>query len=132
MPAIYLSKENKLYEAHKVINTYSVTPADFVKQIRLVRNSNYWIATVSKVAKYIKERNSSVIKTSAHENSIYLRVENQLDAEIYNHALTIQLETTHKKFKITNCTSDGIYNARGNKLYFNVYPNQDVTIEIID
>ncbi|HNW90353.1 MAG TPA: polysaccharide deacetylase family protein [Bacteroidales bacterium] len=127
-----VSKEYKLYEAHNVVNTYTVTPADFVKQIRLVRNSGYWVATVSSVAKYIRERKSAVIKTTVNENSIFLRVQSNLDPEIFNHPLTIQVETKHKKFKITNCVSDGIYNARDNKLFFNVYLNQDVTIEILD
>jgi hypothetical protein len=127
-----VSKEYKLYESHNVVNTYTVTPADFVKQIRLVRNTGYWIAPISYVAKYIKERDNAVIKTTFNENSVFLRVVNTLNSEIYNHPLTIQMETVHKKFKITNCASDGIYNARGGKLFFDVYPNQDVTIEILD
>jgi len=129
-PAV--SKEYKLYNAHNVTNTYTVTPIDFVKQIRLVRNSGYWISTISSIGKYIKERENAVIKTSKHEKSIFLRVESSLDSDVYNQALTIQFETSNKKFKITNCAADGIYNARGSKLFFNVYPNQDVTIEILD
>ncbi|HNZ42509.1 MAG TPA: polysaccharide deacetylase family protein [Bacteroidales bacterium] len=127
-----ISKEYKLYESHNVTNNYTVTPADFVKQIRLVRNSGYWIAPISAIGKYSKQRNSAVIKTSAHENAIFLRVDCPLNPEIYNHPLTIRLETKNKKFRITNCAADGIYNARSNVLFFNIYPNQDVTIEILD
>lgn len=127
-----VSKEYNLYKAHNVINTYTVTPIDFVKQIRLIRNSDYWIAAISSVGKYIKERENAVIKTTKHESSIFLRIENTLDSDVYNHPLTILFETNNKKFKITNCVADGIYNARENKLFFNVYPNQDVTIEILD
>jgi len=127
-----ISKEYKLYEAHNVTNTYTVTPADFVKQIRLVRNSGYWIAPISAIGKYSKQRNSAVIKTTAHENAIFLRVDCPLNPEIYNHPLTIRVETKYKKFKITNCAADGTYNTRSNVLFFNIYPNQDVTIEILD
>ncbi|HNW98823.1 MAG TPA: polysaccharide deacetylase family protein [Bacteroidales bacterium] len=127
-----VSKEYKLYKKHNVVNTYTVTPYEFVKQIRLIRNSGYWIAPISSIGKYIKERKNAVIKTSRNGNSIFLRIDNTLDSEIYNHPLTIQFETNNKKFRITNCAADGIYNARDNKLFFNVYPNQDITIEILD
>ena len=127
-----VSKEYKLYEAHNVVNSYNVTPNDFVKQIRLIRNSDYWISTISNVGKYIRERESSTLRSSTHKNAIFLRVENNLDAEVYNHPLTIQYQTNYKKFRITNCTADGIYNAKDRMLYFTVMPNQDVTIEILD
>ncbi|HOY31014.1 MAG TPA: polysaccharide deacetylase family protein [Bacteroidales bacterium] len=127
-----VAKEYKLYEAHHVVNTYTVTPEDFVKQIRIVRNSGYWIAPVSAIGKYIIERTKAVIKTTLNKNTIFLRAEVNLDPDIYNHPMTIQASTPYKKFRITNCASDGIYNARENKLFFNVYPNQDVTIEILD
>jgi len=127
-----VSKEYKLYSAHNVTNTYTVTPADFVKQIRLVRNSGYWIATLSQVGKYIQERKNAVIKSSSNGNSIFLRVDCRLNPDFYNFPLTIMMETNYKRFRITNCAADGIYNSFNGKLQFNVYPNKDVTIEILD
>jgi peptidoglycan/xylan/chitin deacetylase (PgdA/CDA1 family) len=127
-----VSKEFNLYKSHNVENTYTVTPIDFVRQIRLIRNSGYWISTISSIGKYIKERDNAVIKTTKNASSVFLRVNMTLDADIYNYPLTIKFETNNKKFRITNCAADGIYNARDHKLFFNVYPNQDVTIEILD
>lgn len=127
-----VSKEYKLYKKMNDTNTYTITPFDFVKQIRLIRNSGYWISTISSVAKYIKERDNAVIKTTKNGKTIYLRIGTNLDPDFYNYPLTIKYSTNYKRFKITNCAADGIYNAKGNNLFFNVYPNQDVTIEILD
>lgn len=126
------SKEYILYRAHNVVNTYTITPDDFTRHVRLIRNSGYWIAPVSEVGKYCKERENVIIKTKRSGNTILLQLLSSLNPQLYSHPLTVEYTTNHTRFMIRNSTSDGIYNARDHKLIFNVKPNQDVTIEIIE
>jgi len=49
------SKAVQLFNQYKIDSTYSLTPEYFERHIRLFRNSNYWVAPVSEVGKYIYE-----------------------------------------------------------------------------
>ena len=77
-------------------------------------------------------RNMVQLKSERKGNTIVLHLSSSLNTDIYNHPLTIEYTTSHKRFMIRNAVSDGIYTARDQKLIFNVYPNQDVTLEIIE
>jgi len=126
------SKEYKLFNKHNVTHNYTITPDELNAHIRLIRNSNYWIAPISEVGKYIMLRNMVQLKSERKGNTIVLHLSSSLNTDIYNHPLTIEYTTSHKRFMIRNAVSDGIYTARDQKLIFNVYPNQDVTLEIIE
>ncbi|MEP7146658.1 MAG: polysaccharide deacetylase family protein [bacterium] len=123
------SKEMNLMKYHNVTATYSVTPEMFDKQMRLVRNSDYWIAPISIVGRYYKERENSKLEITDHGDKIFLNAVSQLDPGIYNIPLTIEFSTGWKIVKITNSVVDGIYNPRNNKIYISVYPDKEVTIE---
>ncbi len=103
----------------------------FERQIRLIRNSNSWIAPIAVVGKYVEERNVSVIKSTSHNNVIFLTVVNTLSNE-FNQTLTIVYATGHRKIKISKSPADGIYEAKNGVIYFQVIPNKEITIEIID
>lgn len=126
------SKEYQLFNKHNVTHNYTITPDELNAHIRLIRNSDYWIAPISEVGKYIMLRNSVKLKTERKGNVIVLHLSSPLNTDIYNHPLTIEYTTSYKRFRIRNAISDGIYTARDQKLRFNVYPNQDVTLEIIE
>lgn len=125
------SKEYKLItEQNRNINV--LCPDIFEREIRLIRNSNLWIAPVSAVGKYVSERNNSTIETEKYKNLVFLNIVNGLDSKTFDQALTLEYVTENKKIKVTNSAADGIYNARNGKIYLNVYPNREVTIEILD
>ncbi|MBI9037338.1 MAG: polysaccharide deacetylase family protein [Bacteroidales bacterium] len=124
--------EYKLSENDKYSNCYSIIPDDFKKQIRLIRNSGYWIAPISTIGKYITEKESSEIRTSRYSNLIFLTVINKLDGNIYDQPLTIEFLTKAKKVRVSGSDSDGVYDNRNGNIYFNALPNKEVTIEIID
>jgi hypothetical protein len=109
-----------------------LSPDILEREIRLIRNSNYWIAPVSEVGKYIIEKDNSTIKTEKYKNLVFLNVINNLDKLLFNQPLSIEYLTTNKTIKVTNSAADGIYNARNNKIYLSVYPNREVTIEILN
>lgn len=123
------SKEMNLFRYHKITSTYSVTPEMFDRQARLVRNSGYWIAPINIVGKYIKERENARLNITEHGTKIFVVAETGLDPSVYNVPLTIKFETNYRIVQITNSVSDGIYNPRGNVIYFNVYPGKEAVLE---
>ncbi|MDZ4712180.1 MAG: polysaccharide deacetylase family protein [bacterium] len=123
------SKEMNLMRYHNVKATYSVTPEMFDKQVRLIRNSNYWIAPINVVGRYIDERLNSKLEITDHGDKIFINAVNLLDTGIYNIPLTIKFITGWSVLKITNSANDGIYNPRNNEVYINLYPNKEVIVE---
>jgi len=126
------SKENRLILNQGLETIFSVDQEIFEKQIRLIRNSGYWIAPVSTIGKYIIEKQNSTVSINEYKNLVFLNVINDLNTIEYNQPLTIEYLTNHNKIKVINSASDGIYNARNGRIYFNVYPNREVTIEVLD
>lgn len=126
------SNEYKLSESGKYSNSYSIAPETFKKQIRLIRNSGYWIAPISIIGKYIREKENSEIRTTRYSNLVFLTIINSLDGNIYDQPLTIEFSTPAKKVIISGSSSDGVYDNRNGKIYFNALPNKEITIEIIE
>ena len=123
------SKAMKLFEYHNVYNRYSVTPENFEKQVRLLRNSDYWIATTSEVGKYLTEKENVKLKYNFTNDSCLLILESALDRNIYDQPLTIEFTTNWKVVKITHSAKDGIYNARNGKIYFPAFINKKIILE---
>lgn len=110
---------------------YFIEQDDFKKQIRLIRNSNYWIAPESSVFKYLKEKQHSEIEEKRFGNHIFLKVKTNLDPLVYNQAISIRMNTKAKIIKIVGSANDGIYTNRTGHIIFNAYPNKEVKLEII-
>lgn len=123
------SKEMNLLKYHDVTATYSVTPETFKKQVRLMRNSDYWIAPINVVGRYVLEREVSKLEFTNHDNKIILKAGNDLDTSIYNIPLTIVFTTDWKIVRVVNSAEDGIYNPRNNTILINLYPNREVILE---
>lgn len=126
---LYNSKEMNLMRYHNVTATYSLTPEMFDKQMRLVRNSGYWIAPISTIGKYIRERESSKLQITDHGDKILLNAITNLDSSVFNVPLTIKFITDSPVVKLTNSAEDGIYNPRNGFILINLYPDKEVIIE---
>jgi hypothetical protein len=123
------SKAIQLFDQYKIDSIYSITPEFFERHIRLFRNSNYWIAPVSKIRKYIYEKNHTKVEIQKHDNVIFLQIVGDINKSIYNHPLTIELITGWDIIKVTNSIYDGIYNPRDNKVLIYSKIGQEVIIE---
>lgn len=123
------SKEMNLLRYHNVSATYSVTPEMFDRQIRLMRNSGYWIAPISAIGRYILERDNSNIEFTVHGDKIFLIARSNLDTSIYNVPLTVIFKTGWEVVRVINSYEDGIYNPVQNELLINLLPNREVIIE---
>jgi len=121
------TKEFKLLSENLKNKSFTITPNLFEKQIRLIRNTGFWIAPVSEVAAYLNQRNHAKIKTTVHERFIFLTLLSSSD-----HPMTIKYTTNSKRIRISNSASDGIYEVRDSMVFFNVIPNKEITIEDLE
>ena len=111
-------------------NRFFIDYEKFQRQIRIARNTDYWIATESSVFKYLKEKSNSKIDTKKYGNSIYLNIYNNLKS--YRQVLTVLYKTNAKTVKITGAATDGYFTNRTGVIQFDVYPNKEVKIEKIN
>ena len=104
----------------------------FEQQVRLVRNNNYWIAPQTQVFKYLKEKAGSSIHIEKYNNLIFIRILNLLDKEIYDQPLTVEFRSDAKIIRVEGSETDGIYTRKTGSFFFNVLPDKEITIEIIE
>jgi len=106
--------------------------SDFEQQVRLLRNSNYWISSETRVFKYRKERIESSIQTEQFKNMIFLKVINRLDPDVYDQPLTLEFKSNARIIKLEGSETDGTYSNKKGFILFNALPNKEVTIEIVE
>jgi hypothetical protein len=116
----------------RILNKYYIEKSAFDRQLRLSRNSNYWMATESKVYKYLTEKKASKIDISRHDNLIFLNVINELNSRVFNEPLTVKYTTNAKMIRVEGSENDGIFNNRTGSILINVLPNSEVILEIIE
>ena len=110
----------------------NVSPMHFERVVRLCRNSNYWIAPVDKIARYIHIRENSKMNTTESGNKFFVTVVNSLGDEFREHSVSVLYQGPARIIKVTGSVDDGIYNVRGGKLYIDLIPNSQAIFEIIE
>ena len=106
--------------------------AEMEKQVRLIRNKDYWIAPEGDVYRYLKEKKAATISTQHFKNMIFLKVNHSLDRGVYDQPLTIDYKTKSRILRIEGSLNDGTYQNKNGSILFNVKPNNEVKIEIIE
>lgn len=125
------SKAMKLYRYHDVYNQYAVTPQLFDNQVRLLRNSDYWIAPIATVGTYVMERDNARLEVTGRDGSYVLTLRSNLDASRYDQPLTVIFETDWNTVKIRNSEADGVYSVRQGRVLFPAQLNKKIIIERI-
>jgi len=103
----------------------------FKRQIRLIRNTDYWIDTEQNIFKYLLEKQQSGIEIKKFGDITFLHLVSGLNPLIYNYPLSIRYTTTAKIIEVSGSQSDGIYNNRTGSMIINVIPGKEVRIEKI-
>ena len=103
----------------------------FRRQVRLIRNSGYWIDTEQNIFKYLIEKRRVRLKTQKFGDVTFLRLMSDLDPTVYDVPLSIRYTTKAKIVRITGSQADGIYNNRTGTIILNVLPGKEVRIEKI-
>jgi hypothetical protein len=113
------------------VDDYFIKYDQFKKQIRLIRNTNYWVASESAVFKYLREKQGTKIDVKQFDDFIFVKATNKLNPYVFNQPLTIRFETDARIIKVTGSASDGIFTNRTGSIIFNVYPNKEIKLELI-
>ena len=103
----------------------------FKRQIRLIRNTDYWIDTEQNIFKYLLEKQQSGIEIKKFGDITFLHLVSGLNPLIYNFPLSVRYTTTAKIIEVSGSQSDGIYNNRTGSIIINVIPGKEVRIEKI-
>jgi peptidoglycan/xylan/chitin deacetylase (PgdA/CDA1 family) len=122
------SKELALFKIHNVVNTYSILPELFDRQMESLAASGYWIAPVCEIGKYITQRENTEVRFHSSGKKILIYTVTNLDKTVYNSPLTLEVHVPWKTAKVTGSTEDGIKEAEDGIIYINVLPENDVVI----
>jgi peptidoglycan/xylan/chitin deacetylase (PgdA/CDA1 family) len=122
------SKEISIIQLHDVIYSYSVYPEIFERQMEEMVATNYWIAPVSTIGKYISERDGTDVKIIRGRKIIYIFTITNLNKNIYNQPLTLEVTVPWKRVGIRGSRNDGIVEVSNNKLYIDILPEKEVII----
>lgn len=109
-------------------DSFTITPDQFERIIRLLRNADFWIAPISDIGSYLMQRRNSKIEFVEHQDLIFLTLVSDPAASDNSHPLTIAMTTDAEKVIVQNSAADGTYEVRNNKVFLNVYPNREVII----
>ncbi len=103
----------------------------FRRQIRLIRNTGYWIDTEQNVFKYLYEKQKNKLQTKKFGDVVFVQLVSGLNPAVYNMPLSIRYTTGAEKLKVSGSQSDGIYENRTGSIIINVLPGKEVRIEKI-
>ena len=103
----------------------------FKRQIRLIRNTGYWIDTEQNVFKYLLEKQQSGLEIKKFDDITFLHLVSGLNPLIFNFPLSVRYTSTAKIIEVSGSQSDGIYDNRTGSIIINVIPGEEVRIEKI-
>jgi len=113
-----------LLRKHAVKNSYSLPPEAFEWQVKQLVTSEYWIAPIQAVGKYIVERDNTVILISHQKNKMMINTTTDLNSTIYNQPLTLEVEVPWKMVSVEGSINDGILETKKHKLLIDVIPGE--------
>jgi len=115
----------------QIVKDFFISLKEFKKQIRLIRNTDYWIDTETHIFQYLKEKSSAKIKTKKFGGITFLMIESNLNSSKFDQALTVKYSTNAELIKISGSASDGIYRNYTGSILFDVVPSEEVKIEVL-
>ncbi|MBL8028554.1 MAG: hypothetical protein JNL74_19170 [Fibrobacteres bacterium] len=104
----------------------------FHRQLRILRNSYFWIAPSKEIQSYINTVNNSRLQTTindSHTSSVTLKTNKNLNHELI--PISIEYTGNGRKINVTGSAADGIYELRNGKVILEIIPNKVTTIEVI-
>ena len=115
--------ELQIMKKHNVLNTYSILPINFERQVRIARDMNFKLLSIKDAAEYLQNYRKASINVidegdimilSVNHGPLFARV--PLDAGIY---------------RVQNSLNDGIYEVRKKPLIIGLQPGKSVIISKI-
>ena len=110
---------------------HQISPYEFEKQLRLIRNSNYWIAPETDIFKYQNQRAQTIIQVNRHRQIQFVTLQTALNANDFDHPLSFYYFTQAPKIEVSGSEDDGFYQNRDGRILLNAKPGSEVTIKQI-
>ena len=125
------SKEMQILKHHKVLHTYSVFPATFDRQMKMVAASGYWVDTEANTGRYMIERQHTKIRFKKFCNTLRIKTKTDLDTKIFNVPLTLSVKVPWQKVKVKGGIKPGIYEVKNGQLFIDILPGKTLIIKKI-
>lgn len=122
------SKEANAWEYHKVKSTYSLHPNTFEKQVQIIHKSNYWVAPLSAIGRYIINRDNTSLKLLRLHNTLKISTKTDIDIVDDNQALTLKVNIPWRKVLVNGSTNDGKFTVKNKHILVDVIPGKTVLI----
>ncbi len=113
------------------LNPGTLDYENFRRQIRLTRNSGYWIAPAGEIYRYLTERKHARIHRQSFKNFDLIEISTGLSPE-FNVPLTLKYPLKASKIKVSGSSADGFYENRVGYVLLQIKPGQQVKIEKFD
>lgn len=126
------SKELQAMLRHGVVHTYSVTPANFGRQVRLVRNSRAWVAPLEDVGRYLLQHRSARLNLRRSDRSVAFTIVDAAVAGMTPVPMTVVLELPWRWVSVVGSSADGVYSLYNGRLIIEALPGNEVIVTRLD
>jgi len=113
------------------LQKYFIDFEQFRRQVRLIRNTGYWVAPEEEVFQYRYERKHTKITSKKFENILLLSLQPDYNTQAFKHPLTVKFYTDKQRIKVSGSASDGVFTNRRGYFLIDVVPGNMVRIEIL-
>ena len=118
------------YSRSDLANDY-ISYEQFRRQIRLIRNTDYWIAPEGAVYRYLYEARHARTDVQALPDMWLVRLHTSLDPRVYDEPLTLKIRLDAPLVRITGSEADGVYQNRTGYILVPVRPGTEIRVEIL-
>jgi peptidoglycan/xylan/chitin deacetylase (PgdA/CDA1 family) len=122
------SREMTLFRSRHVSYTYTVYPETFIRQIREVAASGYWIAPVKDIGKYIMERQRTELKIKIGKRGVKIITKMNLNEDIYDQTLTLAARVPWEHVRVSGGIVDGTFSSKEGILFIDFKPGARIII----
>lgn len=123
------AREYALLADHDVEEKYNVTPRNFERQMRLLRNRDLSVLPISEMGEYLRTHSSTSLEFTEHQESYVLTLIVDESAYADPPPLTLQLSSPWEWMSITGSLNDGVYHNRAGQVNFNAIPGSEVIVQ---
>jgi peptidoglycan/xylan/chitin deacetylase (PgdA/CDA1 family) len=121
------AREYLVMEAHRVEDTYNVTPRTFERQMRLLRNSGAFEGTMSEIGLYNQAANGVRLEFTVHDRSLVAALRNiGTDSLLTKTPLTLEVTSSWPWLKIEGSLEDGLRCNRTGVIRFEALPGSEI------
>jgi hypothetical protein len=108
-----------------------INAREFERQIRLMRNANFWIASEEAIYQYRAEYAKARLKVNQYGPFQFVTIETPMLSSEFDHPLSFYFYTSAPKIEIAGSEDDGFYQNRGDKILLQARPGKEITIKQI-